>query len=170
MPTNRNRIFISYSHADELWLNLLRTHLRPLERNHKLQVFADDTLKAGEDWRSRINNELAQARVAIMLVSADFLASDWINNQELPILLTAAEHKSTTILSIIVRPCAFNNSPLSKFQALNNPARPLSSMSSDQLDKVLAELSEKIIQIFPQPAAVYYATGFSIHQKLPQSS
>lgn len=154
MPTNRNRIFISYSHADELWLNVLRTHLRPLERNHKLQVFADDSLKTGEVWRSRIDDELAQARVAIMLISDDFLASDWINNQELPVLISAAEQHGTTIIPIIVRPCAFTNSPLAKFQALNNPAKPLSSMSSEQLDQVLAKLSEELIQIFPQPAAV----------------
>lgn len=153
MPTNRNRIFISYSHADELWLSLLRKHLRPLERNHKLQVFADDSLKAGELWRSRIDSELAQTRVAIMLISADFLASDWINSQELPALLKAAERQSTTIIPIIVRPCAFHNSPLAKFQALNNPAKPLSSMSSEQLDLVMTKLSVELTKIFPQSAA-----------------
>jgi predicted ATPase len=152
MPINRNRIFISYSHADELWLSLVKKHLRPLERNHKLQIFADDSLKAGEIWRSRIDSELAQARVAIMLVSADFLVSDWINSQELPMLLAAAERQSTTIIPIIVRPCAFSTSPLAKFQALNNPEIPLSSMSSTQRDQVMVKLLEELTRIFPQPA------------------
>lgn len=153
MPTNSNRIFISYSHADELWLGLVRKHLRPLERNHKLQIFADDNIKAGELWRNRIDTELTQAKVAIMLVSADFLASNWINTQELPSLLAAAERKGTILIPIIVRPCAFTDSPLAAYQALNNPAIPLSSMSSAQQDQMMVKLLKELIEIFPQPAA-----------------
>ena len=124
MPAStRTSVFISYSHADSQWLSLLNTHLRPLVRDQKLEIWSDQKIRKGERWRDRIHQQMAMARVGIFLVSADFLASDFIHAEELPSLLKAADREGATLLTIIVRPCegAFQDSPLSQLQSMNGP-------------------------------------------------
>ena len=66
------------------------------------------------------------AKVAVLLVSADFLASDFIVDNELPPLLAAAELKGAVILSVIVSSCRFKQTEtLSQFQVVNPPTQPL---------------------------------------------
>jgi hypothetical protein len=118
----RTSIFVSYSHADRVFLDRLLVHLRPLERGGQIDLWADTRLRAGDRWKSEIEAALSRATVAILLVSADFLASDFITNNELPPLLRNAESKGTRIIPVIVKPCRFTRDPsLMHFQALNDP-------------------------------------------------
>src|SRR5262249_54585970 len=74
----RTGIFVSYSHADRDWLSRLRTHLVPYLRGEKLDLWDDTRISAGADWAAEINRVMADARVAVFLVSPDFLASDYV--------------------------------------------------------------------------------------------
>jgi len=138
-------VFISYSHADAKWLTRLRVHLKPLER-HGLIVSWDDTkIKPGTEWREEIRNALQRARVAVLLVSADFLASDFIATNELPPLLQAAEAHGTRILPLIVSHCRFEKtSGLSRFQAVNNPSKPLATLEHSRREAEFDKLSQII--------------------------
>jgi hypothetical protein len=155
MPTARTSVFISYSHADSQWLRLLNTHLKPLVRDQKLQIWSDQKIRKGERWRDRIHKQMAMARVGIFLVSADFLASDFIHAEELPPLLKAANQEGATLLTIIVRPCggAFQDSPLSQLQAMNGPQAPLSGMTKTQREQVMVEVYNELRGLFRGPAA-----------------
>ncbi|MEJ7662632.1 MAG: toll/interleukin-1 receptor domain-containing protein [Hymenobacter sp.] len=155
MPTARTSVFISYSHADTQWLRLLNTHLKPLTRDQKVEIWSDQKIRKGERWRDRIHKQLAMARVGIFLVSADFLASDFIHAEELPPLLKAAEKEGATLLTVIVRPCtgAFQDSPLSQLQAMNGPHAPLSGMSKTQREQVMDSLYSELRGLFRAPAA-----------------
>jgi hypothetical protein len=148
METARTSVFISYSHADSHWREMLTLHLHPLVRDQQVQIWSDKDIRMGERWQDRIRRQLAQARVAIFLVSADFLASDFIHAEELPPLLVAAEQEGAILLSIIVRPCAFRDSPLSSLQAMNNPNRPLSGMSKTQRERVMLSVYEELRRLF----------------------
>src|SRR6218665_3206938 len=88
-----NHIFISYSHKDAEYLERLLVHLKPLERDGLIDTWVDTRLLAGDRWKKEIDAALKKARVAVLLVSADFLASDFIINNELPPLLKAAEEQ-----------------------------------------------------------------------------
>src|SRR5687767_3885641 len=129
----RDKVFVSYSHQDAEWLERFKIHLKPLEREGRIAVWDDTQIKAGEKWRSAIENSLASARAAVLLVSADFLASDFVAANELPPLLAAAEKHGCVILPLIVKPCRFTNTEgLKEFQAVNPPSRPLIKMSENE--------------------------------------
>lgn len=144
----RTSVFISYSHADERWRNLVEKHLAPLGRDHKLRVWSDRSLKPGEPWLARIKRELATARVGIILVSANFMASEFIHSDELPPLLQAARKEGVILLTVVVGHCHFANSPLSKLQAFNKPDKPLEALSMPQRNKEMARLCALLMKVF----------------------
>ncbi|MGI4734614.1 MAG: toll/interleukin-1 receptor domain-containing protein [Janthinobacterium lividum] len=150
MPNARTSVFISYSHADIAWLRLLNTHLKPLTRDQKVEIWSDQKIRKGARWREQIHKQLAMARVGIFLVSADFLASDFIHAEELPPLLKAAEREGATLLTVVVRPCAgaFKDSPLYPLQAMNGPDSPLSGMSKTQREQIMASVYDELRTIF----------------------
>src|SRR5437588_900547 len=127
----RYRVFISYSHKDRVWLEALQVHLRPLEREQRITRWDDTLIQSGARWKLEISKALEEARVAVLLVSKHFLASDFITADELPPLLAAAEHQGALILPVLVGPCRFNRTPgLADYQAVNSPERTLMERAS----------------------------------------
>jgi hypothetical protein len=146
----RTRVFISYSHADVKWLKRLQLHLRPLERDGAL-VWDDTRLKAGSRWREEIRQALDETRVAVLLVSAAFIASDFINTDELPPLLKAAEEDGAIILPVIISASRFDRmESLSRFEAVNDPRKPLAKLPTaareEMLDKVARAVEDALKQ------------------------
>jgi hypothetical protein len=141
----RTAVFISYSRRDAKWLRRLCVHLRPLEREHKIEIWDDTKIKPGTKWREEIRKALAAAKVAVLLVSADFLASDFIATDELPPLLSAAEKDGAVILPIILSPSRFTRiTSLAQFQTLNNPSKPLVGMTRESQESILVKATEAI--------------------------
>lgn len=141
----RTGVFISYSHKDLAILERIKQFFAPLERAGSMQYWDDTQIKPGMDWHAEIRTALMNARVAILLISADFLASAFIVEDELPSLLAAAEKKGTVIMPLIVGPSAFSNvASLSRFQAVNDPKKPLKKLSSVQRDEIFAKLADTV--------------------------
>ncbi|HEV7396946.1 MAG TPA: toll/interleukin-1 receptor domain-containing protein [Pyrinomonadaceae bacterium] len=142
---DHTKVFISYSHQDEKWLIDLRTHLKPLEREGLIELWDDTGIKAGLKWPQQIKDALATANVAVLLVSASFLASRFINSNELPALLETAKAKGTLILPIIVSACGFERTKeLQEFQAFNPPDKPLNTMTRGNRDKLFKKVADRI--------------------------
>lgn len=143
--SRKGKVFISYSHEDKIFLNRILVHLRPLERDGLLDIWSDTNIKAGDRWRDEIRRALNSARLAVLLISADFLASDFIVSNELPPLLAAAEERGARIIPIIVKPSRFlRDDKLARFQALNDPKQPLIGMNEADREEVYAKLAEII--------------------------
>lgn len=141
----RPTVFISYSHVDREYLARLQIHLRPLIKENRIELWDDTRIKAGEKWKEEISRALTRAAIAVLLISADFLASDFVVDNELPPLLRSAEEQGTTILPLILKPCRFlRDRNLSVFQAINNPSEPLMKLSQNDQEELYARVSERI--------------------------
>lgn len=149
----RTKVFVSYSHQDSKWLERLRVHLRPLERDYNMDFWDDTQISAGANWKGEINNAIATCKIAVLLISADFLASEFIACNELPPLLNAAESEGAVILPVIVSPSRFSRSNLSQFQAVNDPDRSLEELVPVKREKVFDQIAQKIEEILGNPVA-----------------
>jgi TIR domain-containing protein len=142
---NRTKVFISYSHENNEELQRLLIHLRAAKQNNMIEWWDDTQIKPGEMWHEEIKNAVASTRVAILLVSVDYLASEFILKNELPPLLTASEEEGITILPVILGPCGFKHTNLARFQAVNDPSIPLSKMNRYEKDEVWNKVVETIL-------------------------
>lgn len=119
----RTRAFISYSHQDKKYLERLHVHLKHYEPMGTLDVWDDTKIAAGAKWREEIKAAIRSAKVAILLISADFLASDFVAEKELPPLLAAAQDEGAIIIPVILKPCAFEDLNSANFRQLRMPDR-----------------------------------------------
>jgi hypothetical protein len=144
LPMPRDQVFVCYSHQDVHWLTRLQVHLKPLQ----LDVWSDRRIELGDDWQREITQALARAKAALVLVSADALASDYINSEELPHLLAAAEDGGCRIIPVLVGPSLFHDTPaLNRFQGV--PAKStLSELPNHDGERVLADLAAKLSKLF----------------------
>jgi DNA-binding CsgD family transcriptional regulator/transcriptional regulator with XRE-family HTH domain len=147
----RNQVFISYSHKDKKWLMLLQTFLKPYIRDELLTVWDDTLTKPGDKWKVEIKQALTSARVAVLLVSPNFLASDFIATDELPPLLKAAEEEGLRIVWIAVSYSAYKRAVIGQYQCANDPSKPLSSLNGSQRNKTLVEVCEFLMEAAQPP-------------------
>ncbi len=144
------QVFISYSHKDRKWLDILNTTLKPLLPHIPCSVWDDTQIRPGEDWREKIKNALASSKVAVLLVSPNFLASDFILDHELPLLMDAAKSDGLVILWIAIRNCLYQVTEIERFQALNDPSDPLATLGLRARDNELVHICTQIKSVFEQ--------------------
>ena len=96
-------LFYSYAHEDEALRDELRGHLKILERRGLLSSWHDREIKPGEDWHAKIDEELQMADLVLLLVSKDFIESDYIFGNELTVAMQRHQAGFATVVPIIVR-------------------------------------------------------------------
>jgi hypothetical protein len=146
----RNSVFISYSHKDKKFLDELYTHLKPLEREGRILIWSDLQIKPGSQWLNEIEKALASTKVAVLLVTKDFLASDFIYQKELCPLLQAAKASGVAILWILISDCIWKKTALEAYQAAYPPDTPLDKKRGSNRNSAWVEICEKLEKIMKQ--------------------
>ncbi len=118
--------------------------MKPLEQEEIIDLWADTKITAGVIWKDKIQEALDVARVALVLVSADFLASDFVIKHKLPRLLSNASSSGTIVIPIVLSPCLFRKSKLGIFQSVNSPDSPLSSLDYNEQEQLLLHVAEVV--------------------------
>ena len=145
---NIPKIFISYHHKDESWKDRLVTHLRVLEKEGWIEVWDDRKLEVADDWPSAIKKMLNEADVALFLISANFLTSDFIRREEIPTLLKRRQQEGIVILPIILKPCAWMHLDwLRQIQVLPKDGTPLSGKTDSEIEENLTSITKRIAGI-----------------------
>ena len=114
------RVFLSYSHKDGEALQRLRTHLAPLRRQGHIEAWYDREILAGSELDAEISVELESCQLFLLLVSPDFLASDYCYEREMSRALERHENGEVRVIPIIIEPCDWRSSPLGRLKALPN--------------------------------------------------
>ena len=140
----KTRIFISYSHEDREWLEMLRRHLAPLVHERDVDIFVDTEILPGRDWKGEIESAIESARVAILLISANFLASKFIREIDLPTFFRAVRESGMIVLPLHVSSSLVQNaSPLWAIQAMNDPAMPIDTLPDGEQQRVFRDAALK---------------------------
>lgn len=104
----RNKIFVSYSHKDRELFAEFKTMMAPAIEQNIVDLWDDQRIPPGARWEQEIESALSSARIAVLLVSPDFLAAHFIVKKELHPLLRAARQDGVTIFWIYLRSCLLN--------------------------------------------------------------
>jgi len=135
-------IFISYSHRDKKYLDKLHTHLRALERQNLLISWYDRKIIAGKKWMNEIDEHLAIADMILLLVSPDFISSDYCYKREFEVALERQDATQAQIIPIIIRPVAWEDTPIGKLQALPTGGKPVTTWKN--MDQAFLDIIEGI--------------------------
>lgn len=116
-------VFISYSHVDENFRNDLVKHLDPLRRLGLIETWHDRKIKPGEVWDSAISSNLENAQIILLLVSIDFINSEYCYDVELERALERHDNGEAKVIPIILRACMWQQTPFAKLQTLPKDAQ-----------------------------------------------
>ncbi|NAS89268.1 hypothetical protein C4E24_05960 [ANME-1 cluster archaeon AG-394-G21] len=141
-------VFISYSHKDEVWKDRLVTHLGVLQQEGILDIWDDRRIGAGGNCYQKIQEAIAKASVAVLLVSADFLTSKFILSKEIPDLLERRDKEGLRIYPVIIKPCAWKQVKwLARMNLRPKDGRPILGGSEFQIETDLTAIADEITGI-----------------------
>jgi tetratricopeptide (TPR) repeat protein len=112
------RVFFSYAHADEAHRKTLAKHLSALEDEGLITVWHDRKIMGGREWAGAIDDALGSADIVLLLISVDFLASDYCNDVELTEAIRRHDAAQARVVPVILRSCDWEHSRFARFNAL----------------------------------------------------
>ena len=137
-------IFFCYAHEDELLLKKLKAHLRPLQRNDLIDVWYDRDISAGTEWEREIDKHLNTAQIILLLVSPDFMDSDYCYGIEMKQAMERHERGEASVIPIILRPVYWHEAPFGKLQALPKDGIPVTGSRWHNWDDAFYDVAEGI--------------------------
>src|SRR5436309_15435072 len=120
------KIFFCYAHEDKKMLNELKKHLIPFQKVGAVEIWHDADISAGLEWETEIAKHLNSAHIILLLISADFIASDYCYSIGLKRAIEHHKRKEVRVIPIILRPVYWKTvEPLSKLQLLPTNGKPV---------------------------------------------
>ena len=165
-PAKPVRLFLASSHKDEGLRKQLEAHLSVLKRQGVIEEWHEREIEAGNEWRGKIDEHLDDAQVVLLLISPDFLASDYCFDIEMKRALERHDKGEARVIPIILRPVDWRGAPFGSLQALPRGAKPVVEWRHEAgfknvaggIQRVVEEMTRNLIR---RPGAVIDATSES---------
>ena len=145
LQTNGVKVFYSYSHKDERWRTQFENHLSLLRRQRLISEWHDRKIGPGEEWRGQICEHLNNARIILLLVSADFMASDYCYDVEMTRAMNRHRAGEARVIPIILRSVDWEEAPFGDLQALPTDGRSIKGFRDR--DKAFTHVAKEIRKV-----------------------
>jgi hypothetical protein len=120
-------VFVSYSHKDKKLKDQLVQHLKPLERVNLIKTWHDQEIKPGDDWAKALEKKLNSVDMILLLISIDFINSQYCYGTELEIAMQRHEEEEVRVIPILLRDCLWTHTPFSKLQMIPPQGKAVTS-------------------------------------------
>jgi tetratricopeptide (TPR) repeat protein len=145
-------VFISYSHKDESWKNLLTPHLKVLAQAGRIDIWDDRKIDGGSQWFNDIKEAIDRAAVAVCLISADYLASDFCVKEEIPYLLARRDRTVLVILPTLLHPCVWEVIEwLEPTQMIPRDGKSISGDFKGNENEAFRQVAKSVLEIVNDP-------------------
>jgi tetratricopeptide (TPR) repeat protein len=150
-----SRVVVAHSHKDTFWVNALVRHLRGVQGEWVLDVWSDERLSVGHDWFVELKEALSEAAIVIVLISPDFLASGFIQREEILEALKGGEGSGARLVPVLLKPSALNTVPaLGALEALPLDGTPLALENGPRIESRLVGVVTEIFDLLESSATV----------------
>lgn len=150
--TKKVKLFYSYAHEDEELRKSLENHLSGLRRSGVIAEWHDRRIVAGSEWKGQIDKSLGEADVILLLISSDFLASDYCYDVEMRRALERHEAGEAVVIPVVLRPVDWSRAPFGKLQALPTDALPVTSW--ENIDEAFTDVAKGIRAAVDNPGGL----------------
>lgn len=143
------RVFYSYSHKDSDLRERLATYLAPLKQQQKISEWHDRKIEPGSNWDTEIDAQLNSADLILLLVSADFLASEYCFGAEVEKALVRLKRGEVKVVPVLLKPCLWEESRFSELQIIPRDAKAITSWVS--VDEALKDVASELRKLVSEP-------------------
>jgi TIR domain len=136
-------LFYSYSHKDEAFRDQLNVHLAGLQRDQVINLWHDRQIGAGKEWKGQIDAHLDAAEIILLLISPDFMASDYCHDVEMKRAMERHNNREVRVIPVILRHVDnWRSAPFAKLLAVPKDGKPIKSWT-DQ-DEAFVDVTRQI--------------------------
>src|SRR5581483_68932 len=147
------KVFYCYAHRDKVWRDALERHLEPMRRLHQIITWYDRHIEAGVEWKKEIEAHLNTSNIILILVSHNFLYSDYCYGIEMQRALERHKAGEARVIPIILRPAEWKETPLGELQALPTNGKPITSWRNrdEAFQDIAREIHNVVRTLLAQP-------------------
>src|SRR5262249_43623006 len=144
-------IFFSYAHEDEDLMNDVRRQLIVYERNGRILKWHDRMIPPGKEWRGQIDARLEAAQIVLLFLSPHFIESRYCYEVEGQVALQRHNSGEARVVLVVLRPCAWEETPFGALQALPTDAKPISRWTDR--DEACLDAAKGVMKVVDEIAA-----------------
>jgi TIR domain/Effector-associated domain 2 len=145
MADDKIEVFICYAHKDESLMRDIERQLNVLVKQELITLWHDRMIVAGIDWKQEVHKHLNAARIILLLVSADFIFSEY-SNIEVKRAMERYNAGEAQVIPVILKPVMWKVSPFGKLSPLPKNGKPITSSAWHNRDEALLEVAEGVQQ------------------------